>query len=196
MSTLESGKQLQYMRMIPGASANFSLTRRNFSGIGILSITTSTAQYPKYGNRPGDPPIAAAWVLAVRSSRKKRKAARRLARTLPGLDEDTAAEAVLPGGAQTSDDAQPSDDDALDDARSDDPEDKSKERPVGTYHLGGTVSEMHPTVKAARSALQGLVSQNLRTGIGVPGTIYPDFGVQRIDATTQERFLDPALKRQ
>ncbi|KAJ7811037.1 hypothetical protein B0H13DRAFT_2384176 [Mycena leptocephala] len=53
---------------------------------------------------------------------------------------------------------------------------------------------MHPTVKAARSALQGLVSQNLRTVIGVPGTIYPDFGVQRINPTTQERFLDPAFE--
>ncbi|KAJ7836589.1 hypothetical protein B0H14DRAFT_2589654 [Mycena olivaceomarginata] len=44
--TLKSGKHLQYMRMIPGASAN-SLARRNFSGIEILSITTSTAQHPK-----------------------------------------------------------------------------------------------------------------------------------------------------
>ncbi|KAJ7811036.1 hypothetical protein B0H13DRAFT_2384175 [Mycena leptocephala] len=61
--------------------------------------------------------------LGARGSilQQKRKATRRLARTLPELDEDTAAEAVLPGGAQTSDDAQPSDDDALDDARSDDP---------------------------------------------------------------------------
>jgi hypothetical protein len=76
--------------------------------------------------------------LGARGSilQQKRKATRRL------------------GGAQTSDDAQPSDDDALDNARSDDPEENSEERPVGTYDLGGKVSEMHPTVRAARSALQ------------------------------------------
>jgi hypothetical protein len=134
---------------------------------------------------------------------------------LPELDEDTAAEAVLPGGAQTSDDAQPSDDDALDDARSDDPEENSEERPVGTYlpswrqsfrdalH-GQSCKERSPgewsspqifqCLLTAVHIYQGLVSQNLRTVIGGPGTIYPDFGVQRINPTTQERFLDPAFE--
>jgi hypothetical protein len=40
---------------------------------------------------------------------------------------------------------------------------------------------------------QNLVSLNLRDVIGVPGAIYPDFGVQRINPTTNEHFLNPAF---
>jgi hypothetical protein len=76
----------------------------------------------------------------------KQNATRRLVRILPELNEDTAAE-NLPSDAQTSEDS------ALDDARSNNPEGNSEERQVGTYHLGGKVSEMQPTVKAARGAL-------------------------------------------